>query len=63
VPPDDGMATLIRPENPTGFCALISSSGSVAIIDHVVSSITNVNVPAVAFKLAMVKLTGVGVGV
>lgn len=61
--PVTGIETLIRPENPTGSTALISSSGSVEINDQAVSSITNVKVPAVSFRLAMVKDTGVGVGV
>jgi len=53
---------MMRPEKQTGFCALISNSGSLDTKDHVESSITSVKVPADAFKLTMFKVMGVGVG-
>ena len=49
VVPLAGIATLIFPENPTGFAALMSSCESVEMTDHADSSITNVKDPPARF--------------
>jgi hypothetical protein len=62
VVPDVGNETFTRPENPTQLTALMSSSGSDVIKLHALSSITKVQVPAVAAMLVTVSVMGVGVG-
>ena len=62
VVPDAGKLILIRPEKQTQSLIAMSSSGSPVITDHADSSMTSVNVPAVAAIFEIVSVTAVGVG-
>lgn len=63
VGPVAGNEILILPLNATGLTAEMSSCGSDEITPQADSSITSVNEPARSTRLAMVSVTGDGVGV
>lgn len=61
--PVTGKLTLILPLNATGLTVEMFNCGSELMTDQAVSSIAKVNEPAASFRLAMVSVTAVGVGV
>ena len=63
VGPTAGKEILILPLKATGLTAEMSSCGSDEITPHADSSITSVNEPVKSTRLAMVSVTGDGVGV